>query len=115
MEVTTPSIEGLTSIITYLELLDSELQNPATEVLSQIQADVSSLNGFMLSLARIKGCPIQAKTKGQTLSHSDRILFPESYLNRSLMKVQRYLEKFLHNVDKLKVCWEIQTYITPVP
>lgn len=106
MEVTTPSIEGLTSIINYLGLLDSELQSPATELLSQIQADVSSLDGRVRSLAQAMDCPIQARTRGEILNHSDS-LFPESWLYLSLMKVQRYLEKFLLNKGKLKVCWEV--------
>lgn len=100
IEVTPPSIEGLTSIISYLGLLDNELQSPSAELLSQIQADVSSLDGRVRSLAQTVECPTQAKTRGGI---SD-CLFPESCLYLTLTKVQRYLEKFLLNKDKLKVC-----------
>lgn len=100
IEFSTPSIEGLTTISHDLGLLDDELQSPSTELLSQIQADVSSLEGRVRSFALTMDCPIQARTKGEISNH----LFPESHLYLTLMKVQRYLEKFLLNKDKLKVC-----------
>ncbi|GLD71580.1 leptin-B-like protein [Lates japonicus] len=70
------------------------------EVLSQIQADVSSLEGRVRSLALTMECPVQAKPSGGT---SDN-LFPESHLYLTLAKVQHYLEQLLLNKDKLKVC-----------
>lgn len=50
-------------------------------------------------------CSIQARTTGEIGDN----LFPESRLYLTLAKVQCYLEKFLLNKDKLKVCWEIHT------
>ncbi|XP_026182945.1 leptin b [Mastacembelus armatus] len=100
IQVTTPSIEGLTNISRDLGHLDNELQNPFTELLSQIQADVSSLQGRVHSLALTMGCPVQARPKADT---SDK-LFPDSQLYLTLAKVQRYLDTFLLNKDKLKVC-----------
>ncbi|XP_035534060.1 leptin b [Morone saxatilis] len=100
IEVNTPSIEGLTSITHDLGLLDNELQSPFTDLLSQIQADVSSLEGRVHSLAQTMDCSIRARPEGET---SDN-LFPDSHLYLTLMKVQRYLEKLLLNKDKLKVC-----------
>ncbi|XP_044041709.1 leptin-B-like [Siniperca chuatsi] len=100
IEFSTPSIEGLTSISHDLGLLDNELQSPFTELLSQIQADVSSLEGRVRSLALTMDCPIQARPGKET---SDN-LFPESHLYLTLTKVQRYLDMFLLNKDKLKVC-----------
>ncbi|XP_051248438.1 leptin b [Dicentrarchus labrax] len=100
IEFNTPSIEGLTSITHDLRLLDNGLQSPFTDLLSQIQADVSSLEGRVHSLAQTMDCPIRARPEGET---SDN-LFPDSHLYLTLMKVQRYLEKLLLNKDKLKVC-----------
>nr|AWI73719.1 leptin-B [Trachinotus blochii] len=100
IEVTSPPIEGLTSISHDLGLLDNELQSPFTDLLSQIQADVSSLEGRVRSLALSMDCTIQAGPAGET---SDN-LFPETHLHLTLTKVQRYLEKLLLNKDKLKVC-----------
>nr|AHH86063.1 leptin b [Siniperca chuatsi] len=100
IEFSTPSIEGLTSISHDLGLLDNELQSPFTELLSQIQADISSLEGRVRSLALTMDCPIQARPRKET---SDN-LFPESHLYLTLTKVQRYLDMFLLNKDKLKVC-----------
>ncbi|XP_018541138.1 leptin-B-like [Lates calcarifer] len=97
IEVTSPSIEGLTSICHDLGLLENGLQ---IEVLSQIQADVSSLEGKVRSLALTMECPVQAKPSGGTIDN----LFPESYLYLILAKVQDYLEQLLLNKDKLKVC-----------
>ncbi|XP_038550324.1 leptin-B-like [Micropterus salmoides] len=100
IELSTPSIEGLTSISHDLGLLDNELQSPFTELLSQIQADVSSLEGRVRSLAITMECPIQARPGGHISNNS----FPDSHLYQTLTKVQRYLEKFLLSKDKLKVC-----------
>ncbi|XP_062300047.1 leptin-B-like [Scomber scombrus] len=100
IEVNTPSIEGLISISHDLGFLDNELQNPFTELLSQIQADVSSLEGRVRSLAETIHCHIAAKPIGESSDHP----FPDSYLALTLTKVQNYLEKFLLNKDKLKVC-----------
>eukprot|EP00064_Thunnus_orientalis_P015943 superscaffoldBa00003061_g16006 len=100
IEVITPSIEGLTSISHDLGLLDNALQNPFTELLSQIQADVSSLEGRVRSLAVTMDCPVAARPRVESSDNS----FPDSQLYLTLTKVQLYLEKFLHNKDKLKVC-----------
>ncbi|XP_071761839.2 leptin b [Centroberyx gerrardi] len=100
IDVSSPSIEGLTSISRELGLLDRDLQSPLLELLSQIQADVSSLEGRVRSLALTLDCPVQARPKGEA---GDDV-FPESHLYLSLMKVQHYLEEFLLNKDKLKVC-----------
>ncbi|XP_041820269.1 leptin-B-like [Chelmon rostratus] len=100
IEFCAPSIEGLTSISHDLGLLDNELQNPLTELLSQIQADVSSLEGRVRSLAVTVDCPVRARPAGET----GNSLFPDSHLHLTLTKVQRYLDKLLLNKDKLKVC-----------
>nr|XP_043876192.1 leptin b [Solea senegalensis] len=101
IEVTSPSIEGLTSITYELGRLDSELQSPFTELLSQIHADVSSLEGRVRSLAQTTRCPVSDRPAGETVREN---LFPDSHLHLTLTKVQRYLEKMLLNKDKLKVC-----------
>ncbi|XP_074481489.1 leptin b [Sebastes fasciatus] len=100
IEPITPSIEGLTSISHDLGLLDNELQSPLTELFSQIHADVSSMEGRVRSLAVTTDCPVQAKPRGETGNN----VFPDSHLHLTLIKVQRYLEKFLLHKDKLKVC-----------
>uniref|UniRef100_A0A667ZV99 Leptin-B-like n=1 Tax=Myripristis murdjan TaxID=586833 RepID=A0A667ZV99_9TELE len=100
LEVSSPSIEGLTSISRDLGLLDNELQSPALELVSQIQADVSSLEGRVRSLALTMDCTVPARVK----SEISEDVFPDSYMYVSLMKVQHYLEKLLLNKDKLKVC-----------
>lgn len=83
-----------------LGLLDNELQSPFTELLSQIQADVSSLEGRVRLLALTLDCSLQARPIGETGNNS----FPDSHLHLTLTKVQRYLDKFLLNKDKLRVC-----------
>ncbi|XP_032361718.1 leptin-B-like [Etheostoma spectabile] len=98
LEPSTSSTEGLTSISHDLGLLDNKLQGPLTERLSQIQADVSSLEGRVHSLALTVDSPIQARPRGETRDN----VFPDSHLHLT-DKVQRYLEKFLFHRDKLKV------------
>ncbi|XP_029351393.1 leptin b [Echeneis naucrates] len=100
IEVTSPSIDGLVSISHELGLLDNELQSPITDLLSQIQADVSSLEGRVRSLARTMDCAIQDRPGGEASDH----LFPDSHFYLTLTKVQHYLEMLLLNKDKLKVC-----------
>lgn len=100
IEISTPSIEGLTSISHDLGLLDNELQNPYTELLTQIEVDVSTLEGRVRSLAQTMDCTLQARPVKQTIDNS----FPESHLHMTLTKVQRYVETLLLNKDKLKVC-----------
>ncbi|KAM9334653.1 leptin b [Symphorus nematophorus] len=100
IEHSAPSIEGLTNIINELGLLDKELQSPFTELLSQIQADVSSLEGRVRTLAQTLGCTIQDRPEIEITDN----LFPDSHLHLTLTKVQHYLDKFLLNKDKLKVC-----------
>ncbi|XP_069375923.1 leptin b [Paralichthys olivaceus] len=100
IEVSTPSIEGLTSISLELGLLEKELQNPFTNIVSQVQTDVSSLEGRVRSLAQIMDCPVQSRPSGEAGDNQ----FPESQLYLTLIKVQVYMEKLLLKVDKLKVC-----------
>ncbi|XP_042367657.1 leptin-B-like [Plectropomus leopardus] len=100
IELSTPSIDGLTSITHNLGLLDNELQSPLTELFTQIQADVSSLEGRVRSLAITMDCPVQPKPSREA---SDTV-FPDSQLHQTLTKVQRYLETFILHKDKLKVC-----------
>ncbi|KAK2859017.1 hypothetical protein Q5P01_003637 [Channa striata] len=100
IDVTTPTIEGLSSIIDNLGLLENELRSPSNELLSQIQTDVSSLEGTVRSLAQTMDCSIKART---TVGPWDN-LFPDSRLYLTLIKVQHYLEQMLLNKDKLKVC-----------
>nr|XP_046235716.1 leptin-B-like [Scatophagus argus] len=100
IEFNTSSTEGLNRISHELGLLDNELESRFTGQLSQIQADVSSLEGRVRSLALTVGCPIRARPTGQTSDNS----FPDSHLYLTLTKVQRYLDKLLLNKDKLKVC-----------
>uniref|UniRef100_A0A3P8SCT2 Leptin n=1 Tax=Amphiprion percula TaxID=161767 RepID=A0A3P8SCT2_AMPPE len=101
IEVTTPSIEGLTGISRDLGLLDNDLQSPVLELLSQIQTDVSSLEGRVRSFALTMDCPIQARRRLET---SPASLYPDSYLYLMLTKVERYLENLVLNKEKLKVC-----------
>ncbi|KAM3838274.1 leptin-B-like, partial [Diretmus argenteus] len=100
IEVSSPSIEGVNSISRDLGFLVNELQGRFLEQLSQIHADVSSLEGRVRSLALTMHCPVQARTGGEA---GDNI-FPDSQVYLSLRKVQHYLENFLLNKDKLKVC-----------
>ncbi|KAL3048161.1 hypothetical protein OYC64_006853 [Pagothenia borchgrevinki] len=100
IETSTPSIEGLTSICHDLGHLENELQNPFTDVVGQIVADVSSLEGRVRSFALTMDCPIQARPRGETSNTN----FPDSRLQLTLTKVQRYLDEFLLQEDKLKVC-----------
>ncbi|XP_070710252.1 leptin b [Pempheris klunzingeri] len=100
MEFSTPSIDGLTSISRDLQILDNELQNPVTDLLSQIQADVSSMEGRVRLFALTMGCPVQARPRG----HPWASLFPDSHFYLILEKVQRYLDTIFLNKDKLKVC-----------
>ncbi|KAM8739929.1 leptin b [Acanthopagrus schlegelii] len=98
VECSAPSINGLTNISYDLALLDNELRSP--ESLSQIQADVSSLEGLVRSLAVTMNCPVNDKPRGEVGNSS----FPDTHLYLTLAKVQGYLDKFLLNKDKLKVC-----------
>ncbi|MEQ2283168.1 hypothetical protein AMECASPLE_008503 [Ameca splendens] len=100
IEVSTPPINGLTSISLYLEHLDNELQSPFTDLLIQIQADVSSLDRRVRSLALMMDCPIQDKPSVEPREP----LFPDSEHYVTLAKVQHYLENLPSNKDKLKVC-----------
>ncbi|XP_030005954.1 leptin b [Sphaeramia orbicularis] len=95
-----PPIKGLTSITQYLAVLDNDLKNPSTDHLIQIQSDVSSLEGRVRSLAVTMNCPVQDRPAPQT--HGN--IFPETHFHLTLAKAQLYLEKFLRNKDKLKVC-----------
>ncbi|XP_028306195.1 leptin b [Gouania willdenowi] len=95
-----PSIQGLTSIGRDLGLLDNELRSPFTELLSQIQADVSSLEGAVHFLASTMGCNIQDKPPLQTREHP----FPDGHHHQMLREVQHYMDHLLLNKDKLKVC-----------
>ncbi|KAM4711590.1 leptin b [Anableps anableps] len=100
IEVSTPPINGLTDISLYLGHLDDELQSPFTDLLSQIQADVSSLDTRVRSLALMLDCPIQNKPSVQPREP----LFPDSQHYVTLAKVQHYLENLPSNKEKLKVC-----------
>uniref|UniRef100_A0A8C6KR69 Leptin n=1 Tax=Nothobranchius furzeri TaxID=105023 RepID=A0A8C6KR69_NOTFU len=97
---TSPPVTSLAEICKYLQHLDSELQSPSTELLSQIQADVSSLEGRVRLLASMMDCPVQDRTSSETREH----LFPDSQHFLTLAKVQHYLENLHLNKDKLKVC-----------
>ncbi|XP_062239300.1 leptin-B-like [Platichthys flesus] len=100
IEVSTPSIDGLASISHELGLLDIELQNPFTNLVSQVQTDVSSLEGRVRALAQILDCPVGSRPSGDTADNQ----FPESQLYLTLTKVQLYMEMLLLKEDKLKVC-----------
>ncbi|XP_068163435.1 leptin-B-like [Antennarius striatus] len=101
VELSTPSIEGVTGICYDLGLLDNELQNSdVTEHLSQIRADISSLEGWMGSLARKMGCSIRPKPAREPVGNS----FPDSQLYLVVEKVRQYLDTLLVNRDKLTVC-----------
>ncbi|KAK5895694.1 hypothetical protein CgunFtcFv8_009364 [Champsocephalus gunnari] len=58
------------------------------------------LEGRVHSFALTMDCPIQARPRGETSNTN----FPDSRLQLTLTKVQRYLEEFLLQEDKLKVC-----------
>ncbi|XP_007564069.2 leptin-B-like [Poecilia formosa] len=100
VEVSTPPMNGLTDISLYLGHLDDELQSPFTNRLSQIQADVSSLDSRVRSLALMLDCPIQDKPSVEPRE----LLFPDSQHYVTLAKVQHYLENLPPNKEKLKVC-----------
>ncbi|KAM4523314.1 leptin b isoform 2-T2 [Fundulus diaphanus] len=100
IEVSTPPIDGLTGISLYLEHLDHELQSPFTDLLSQIQVDVSSLDKRVRSLALMMDCPIQGKPSVEPRE----TLFPDSQHYVTLAKVQHYLQNLPTNKDKLGVC-----------
>ncbi|XP_037551673.1 leptin b [Nematolebias whitei] len=100
VEVNSPTIDGLTGVSNDLGLLDEELQSLSTEVLSQIQADISCLEGRVRSLALMMDCPIRNKPGAQAREH----LFPISQHYEMLAKVQHYLENLHLNKDKLMVC-----------
>ncbi|KAF7656174.1 hypothetical protein LDENG_00045650 [Lucifuga dentata] len=101
IDVSVPSIEGLTSISRDLALLENELLLlPFSDLLSQIKADVSSLGGRLHSLALTVPCPVPARPTAQTPDH----VFPHTHLHLTLTKLQHYLEKFPPNKDKLQVC-----------
>ncbi|KAG7225708.1 hypothetical protein INR49_012294 [Caranx melampygus] len=102
INVTSPPIEGLNSISHDLELLDNELRSLSSNLLSQIQTDVSSMGGSVRALAQTMDCTIQDRPRGE-ISNSNNA-YPESYLYQTLTKVQHYLETFILNKDKLEVC-----------
>ncbi|XP_047431831.1 leptin-B-like [Mugil cephalus] len=99
----TPPIGGLTGISHDLGLLDNELRSLQTDFLSQIQADVSSLKGRVLSLGSTLNCPVQVQAQ-QRAPETGMHLYPESHLYLMLGKVQSYLDKLLLHKEKLKVC-----------
>ncbi|XP_024138642.1 leptin-B [Oryzias melastigma] len=100
IEITTPPIKGLASVSHYLKHLDNELQSPVTDLLSQIQADVSSLDGKVQSLGSLMNCPSQPRPTAEVT----RFLFPDSHYYRTIAKVEHYLENLHLNREKLKVC-----------
>lgn len=106
IDVSTPPINGLTDISLYLGHLDYELQSPFTDLLGQIQADVSSLDRRVRSLALMLDCPIQ----GQPSVEPREPLFPDSQHYLTLAKVQHYLQNLPSNKEKLKVCWQMHMY-----
>ncbi|XP_039892041.1 leptin-B-like [Simochromis diagramma] len=93
-----PSIVGLSNISHELGVLDNELQQHP--FLIQIQADVSSLEGRVRSLALSMECPLKPKPAVQM----DESVFPDSHLYMTVTKVQHYLEELLLNKGKLKLC-----------
>lgn len=100
VEVTSPTIDGLTGVSNDLGHFDEELQSLSMEVLSQIQVDISSLEGRVRSLALMMDCAIQDKPSAQARKHQ----FPISQHYEMLAKVQHYLENLHLNKDKLMVC-----------
>uniref|UniRef100_A0A8C7ZDG6 Leptin n=1 Tax=Oryzias sinensis TaxID=183150 RepID=A0A8C7ZDG6_9TELE len=100
IEITTPPIKGLANFSHYLKHLDNELRSPDTDLLSQIQADVSSLDGKVQSLGLMMNCPFQPRPTAEV----SRFLFPEIHHYRTIAKVENYLENLHLNREKLKVC-----------
>ncbi|XP_074553832.1 leptin-B-like [Halichoeres trimaculatus] len=98
IKLSTPSIQGLTSISHDLGLLANEVQS--TGLLNQIHADVSSLEGLVRYVAGLMECPLQDRPQGPT----GEVLFPHTQAHATLMKVQLYLDNFILHKDKLKVC-----------
>ncbi|KAM3588027.1 uncharacterized protein V6R79_019377 [Siganus canaliculatus] len=101
LSIRTPFIEGLASISQNLGLLENELQSPFSDILIQIQADVSSLEGRVRSYAQVMNCSIPARPARESGNSKS---FPDSHLYLTVMKVQHYLDKILLNRNKLKVC-----------
>ncbi|XP_017267018.1 leptin-B [Kryptolebias marmoratus] len=100
VEATSAPVSGLTGISNDLGQLDNELQSLSTDLLSQIQADVSSLDGRVRSLALMMDCPVPDKPSARAGEQR----FPDSQHYVTLAKVQHYLESLRLNRDKLTVC-----------
>ncbi|XP_076015093.1 leptin b [Genypterus blacodes] len=100
-DVSSPCVEGVGSLSRDLGLLGNELLLlPFSDLLAQIQADVSSLEGRVRALALPMGCSLPVRPRVEAPDHT----FPHSHLHLTLAKVQNYLEKIPPNKDKLKVC-----------
>ncbi|XP_059894573.1 leptin-B-like [Gadus macrocephalus] len=95
-----PTIGDLNSISQYLSLLEAELKGLGLEPLAQIEADVSSLNGFVRHLAETLHCLLDADQP--VWVREER--FPVTRWYECLRKVQVYLEELLRHTDQLGAC-----------
>ncbi|XP_056435007.1 leptin-B-like [Gadus chalcogrammus] len=95
-----PTIGDLNSISQYLSLLEAELKGLRLESLAQIEADVSSLNGFVRHLAETLHCLLDADQP--VWVGEER--FPVTRWHECLRKVQVYLEELLRHTDQLGAC-----------
>ena len=92
-----PTIGDLNSISKYLSLLEAELKGLG---LAQIEADVSSLKGFVRHLAETLHCLLDADQP--VWVGEER--FPVTRWYECLRKVQVYLEELLRHTGQLGVC-----------
>ncbi|KAG9280637.1 leptin b [Astyanax mexicanus] len=94
-------IEGLTSVLTHLDYLQTRLQVPPATHLRQLQTDLETLLGNLERMAVSQGCPLP---KPGSNVHKDDTAFPITSNYLYLLELQRYLEKLCLNLDKLKTC-----------
>ncbi|KAL4659495.1 leptin-B-like [Arapaima gigas] len=99
-------IEGLASIMENLNTFQMILFNLEVEGMSQIHADLVSLQGIIHSLALSFNCTLP---KPGRENHLDAFLKTNSAFhvtigNVALNRLQRFLHKLIINLDQLKTC-----------
>nr|AJO54280.1 leptin-b [Tanichthys albonubes] len=99
-DIDTP-IDGLTSIFFHLSYLELRLRVLPEQHLKQVQVDLEALLRTLEGLAISQGCPLP---NSETPVHKDQMAFPVTSNLQYLLELQRYLEKFCLNMDKLKWC-----------
>ncbi|XP_018581742.1 leptin-B-like [Scleropages formosus] len=99
-------IEGLASIMENLNIFQMILFSLEVDGMSQIHADLVSLQGIIHSLVLTFNC---ALPKPGSESHLDAFLKTNSAFhvtigNVALNRLQRFLSKLILNLDQLKTC-----------